>query len=71
MGAEHVQESTGAPGTARLLEHCAGLARAPESRRASARTRLESELGDDLADLLVDALVREGGEERRFDAFYG
>lgn len=69
MGAARRLDSTStAPGVSRLLEHCAGLARVTDDRRASARTRLERELGDDLADLLVQALAHEGGEERRFDA---
>jgi hypothetical protein len=69
VGAERPQHSNTTLGTARLLEHFAGLARVADGRRVSARARLESELGDDFADLLVAALVHEGEEERRFDAF--
>lgn len=69
MGAARRLDSTiTAPRVSRLLEHCAGLAHVTDDRRESARTRLERELGDDLADLLVQALAHEGGEERRFDA---
>ena len=42
-------------GASRLLTHCAWLADADD--RPSARTRLEGELGLELARLLVDALA--------------
>ncbi len=43
-------------GASRLLAHCARLAGAVDDR-PSARTRLEGELGLELARLLVDALA--------------
>ncbi len=47
-------------GTYRLLAHCAGLVRVESTPRASARARLERELGGDFARQLVGALVPEG-----------
>jgi hypothetical protein len=44
-------------GAARLLEHCAALARITGTEGLSARARLERELGSELADLLVGALA--------------
>jgi hypothetical protein len=44
-------------GAPRLLEHCAALERVTGGERPSARARLELELGDDLAELLVGALA--------------
>jgi hypothetical protein len=43
-------------GAGLILEHCAALDRLEEAR-ASARTRLEAALGDDLTRLLVGALT--------------
>jgi hypothetical protein len=43
-------------GSGLILEHCAALDRLEEAR-ASARSRLEAALGDDLARLLVGALT--------------
>jgi hypothetical protein len=43
-------------GSGLILEHCAALDRL-EIARASARTRLQEALGDDLARLLVGALT--------------
>ena len=50
-------------GTARILAHCAGLARITGEERATARVRLESALGDDFARRLVGTLVADGGRE--------
>ena len=47
-------------GTYRLLAHCARLVRVEGTPRASARARLERELGGDFARQLVGALVPEG-----------
>jgi len=47
-------------GAPRLLEHCAALERVTSDERPSARARLELELGGDLAELLVGALVGPG-----------
>lgn len=49
-------------GAPRLLGHCAALERVTSAERPSARTRLELELGGDLAELLVAALA---GSRRR------
>jgi hypothetical protein len=43
-----------------LLEHCAALERVTSGERPSAQARLELELGGDLAELLVGALVGPG-----------
>ena len=53
-------------GNSRILAHCAGLARVTGQERASARVRLESALGDELAQRLVGALAAEsrGGRAR-------
>jgi hypothetical protein len=48
-------EGRGAP---RLLEHCAAVERMLGSGNTSARSRLESMLGDDLTTLLCRALTR-------------
>jgi hypothetical protein len=45
-------------GAPRLLEHCAAVERMLGSGRTSARSRLESMLGDDLTTLLCRALTR-------------
>jgi hypothetical protein len=47
-------------GAPRLLEHCAALERVTSGEGPSARARLELELGDDLAELLVGALAGSG-----------
>jgi hypothetical protein len=47
----------GARGAPRLLEHCAAVERL-QAETASARTRLEGELGGHLAGLLCRALVQ-------------
>lgn len=44
-------------GASRLLGDCAALERLAPSDRPSARARLESELGHELAALLLDALA--------------
>jgi hypothetical protein len=49
-------ETTVLRGAARLLAHCATLAR-PDRERPTARARLESEVGPTLARLLVDGLA--------------
>jgi hypothetical protein len=48
-------------GAPRLLEHCAAVARITASEGPSARDRLERELGCELTDLLVGALVSSRG----------
>jgi hypothetical protein len=60
MDAAAPRDSHAALATARILEDCEAVARVVAERRASARARLEDELGDDLTELLVDALVRQG-----------
>jgi hypothetical protein len=47
-------------GAPRLLAHCAALGRAMEFERVSAWVRLERELGRDLAQLLLVALLAGG-----------
>lgn len=47
-------------GAPRLLEHFAALERVTGREEPSARSRLELELGGELADLLVGALARIG-----------
>jgi hypothetical protein len=47
-------------GAPRLLEHCAALERVTGGEGPSARARLELELGDDLANLLIGALAGPG-----------
>jgi hypothetical protein len=49
-----------ARGAPRLLAHCAALGRSMEFERGSARVRLERELGRDLAQLLLVALLAGG-----------
>ena len=48
-------------GVRRLLEHGATLNRVTAADRLTARTRLESELGSELAGRLLGALSRRGG----------
>jgi hypothetical protein len=52
--------SHAARGAPRLLAHCAALGRAMELEHASAWVRLERELGRDLAQLLLVALLAGG-----------
>ncbi|HEX2045235.1 MAG TPA: hypothetical protein VHF23_06380 [Gaiellaceae bacterium] len=47
----------GARGAPRLLHVCAALERASAGERPSARARLESEVGSELAELLLGALA--------------
>lgn len=47
-------------GAPRLLHLCAALERASAGERPSARARLESEVGIELAELLLGALVAHG-----------
>jgi hypothetical protein len=61
MSAAH-DSRTGAPGgMSRLLDHCEAIGRVTNAGPASARARLENELGSELARRLVGALVRRGG----------
>ncbi|TMJ95741.1 MAG: hypothetical protein E6G67_06170 [Actinobacteria bacterium] len=46
-----------ASGASRLLEHCSTLTRVTNVERASAQSRLESELGGELTRRLVGALT--------------
>ena len=50
-------------GACRLLRHFAALERLTGDDGPTGRVRLERELGLDLAELLVGALVRPGGPE--------
>lgn len=50
-------------GACRLLRHFAALERLTGDDGPTGRVRLERELGLDLAELLVGALVRPGGRE--------
>lgn len=52
--------SHAARGAPRLLAHCAALGRTMEFERGSAQVRLERELGRDLAQLLLVALLAGG-----------
>jgi hypothetical protein len=52
--------SHAARGAPRLLAHCAALGRVMEFERGSAWARLERELGRDLAQLLLVALLAGG-----------
>lgn len=45
-------------GAPRLLRHCAALELLTQDAGPSGRARLERKLGGDLAELLLDALVR-------------
>ena len=56
MTAAAPDDATAVRGTSRLLAQCARLAQAGHDR-PSARTRLESEVGLELARLLVGALA--------------
>jgi hypothetical protein len=56
-------QQVGARGAPRLLHVCAALERSSVGARPSARARLESEVGSDLAELLLGALVT--GRRRR------
>jgi hypothetical protein len=51
--------STG--GTSRLIDHCEAVSRVTTVGSATARVRLENELGSELARRLVGALARRGG----------
>jgi hypothetical protein len=56
MNAAAPDDATDLRGVSRLLAHCARVPRAGHDR-PSARTRLEGEVGLELARLLIDALV--------------
>ncbi len=56
MTAAAPDDTTALRGASRVLAHCARLERAGDDR-PSARARLESEVGFELARLLVDALA--------------
>lgn len=56
-------------GVPRLLEHCAALERMLGAEEASARTRLDSILGGELASLLCRALTRGPRPPAPFFAF--
>jgi hypothetical protein len=60
MDAASTFPSRAARGAPKLLAHCAALGRATEFERGSARVRLERELGRDLAQLLLVALMAGG-----------
>jgi hypothetical protein len=60
MDAASSSYSHGHRGAPRLLAHCTALGRAIEFERLSARARLERELGGDLAQLLLVALLAGG-----------
>jgi hypothetical protein len=61
----HSSLPQGERGAELLLEHCAALTRT-EDLRPSAFLRLEEELGNDLARLLVDALAVGRGRRAAF-----
>jgi hypothetical protein len=56
----------GRRGAPRLLHLCAALERIAASEGPSARARLETELGSELADLLLGALAAEHRERPAF-----
>jgi hypothetical protein len=60
MDAASSLPSHAARGAPRLLAHCAALGRAMEFEHGSAWVRLERELGRDLAQLLLVALLAGG-----------
>ena len=61
MDAARETRSRRPAGMSRLLTHCETLARVTSEHSATARVRLESELGPELAQRLVGALAARGG----------
>jgi hypothetical protein len=61
MSAAHDSPARATGGTSRLLDHCEAIGRVTNAGPASARARLENELGLELARRLVGALARRGG----------
>jgi hypothetical protein len=61
MSAAHDSRARATGGTSRLLDHCEAIGRVTNDGPASARARLENELGSELARRLVGALARRGG----------
>jgi hypothetical protein len=62
MSAARDSRARATGGTSRLLDHCEAIGRmVTNPGPASARTRLENELGSELACRLVGALARRGG----------
>ena len=64
MAPLHASRSRTRVGLVRLVEHCDTLGRVTAAERATARARLEGELGSDLARLLVGALARRDAGQR-------
>jgi hypothetical protein len=60
MDAASSQQHAGR-GAPRLLRHCAALDRVTARDEASARSRLESELGSELVEFLLGALAGDRG----------